>query len=45
MMHRFPPGSTGEKVHQKRVPPGAPEWLETVRVDFPRTAGTPTSCA
>jgi DNA ligase D-like protein (predicted polymerase) len=27
---------TGEKVHQKRVPHGAPGWLETVRVDFPR---------
>jgi DNA ligase D-like protein (predicted polymerase) len=26
----------GEKVHQKRVPHGAPPWLETVRVDFPR---------
>src|SRR5580658_11171598 len=36
MMHRFPDGVTGEKVHQKRVPAGAPPWLETVRVDFPR---------
>ena len=36
MMHRFPSGVTGEKVHQKRVPHGAPAWLETVRVDFPR---------
>jgi DNA ligase D len=36
MMHRFPAGVTGEKVHQKRVPPGAPPWLETVRVNFPR---------
>src|ERR1700674_5398139 len=36
MLHRFPSGVTGEKVHQKRVPRGAPEWLETVRVDFPR---------
>jgi len=25
----------GEKVHQKRLPRGAPEWVETVRVDFP----------
>ena len=24
MMHRFPSGVAGEKVHQKRVPPGAP---------------------
>src|SRR5215470_565884 len=36
MMHRFPSGVAGEKVHQKRVPHGAPPWLETVRVDFPR---------
>jgi DNA ligase D len=36
MMHRFPTGLSGEKVHQKRVPGGAPPWLETVRVTFPR---------
>src|SRR5215470_17906586 len=47
MMHRFPSGVVeGEKaggkggaygkVHQKRVPNGAPPWLETVRVSFPR---------
>jgi DNA ligase D len=36
MMHRFPTGVSGEKVHQKRVPAGAPAWLETVRVHFPR---------
>jgi DNA ligase D len=36
MLHRFPEGVGGEKVHQKRVPHGAPAWLETVRVDFPR---------
>jgi DNA ligase D len=36
MMHRFPSGTAGEKVHQKRVPSGAPPWLETVRVHFPR---------
>ena len=36
MMHRFPEGVSGDKVHQKRVPHGAPPWLETVRVDFPR---------
>ncbi|MFI9454157.1 non-homologous end-joining DNA ligase [Amycolatopsis sp. NPDC052450] len=35
MLHRFPSGVSGEKVHQKRVPNGAPEWLQTVRVDFP----------
>jgi DNA ligase D len=36
MMHRFPSGLAGDKVHQKRVPHGAPPWLETVRVHFPR---------
>ena len=36
MLHRFPDGVDGEKVHQKRVPRGAPPWLETVRVHFPR---------
>jgi DNA ligase D len=36
MLHRFPEGVSGEKVHQKRVPAGAPPWLETVRVEFPR---------
>jgi DNA ligase D len=35
MLHRFPAGVDGEKVHQKRVPSGAPPWVETVRVDFP----------
>jgi len=36
MLHRFPTGVSGEKVHQKRIPAGAPPWLETVRVSFPR---------
>jgi DNA ligase D len=36
MLHRFPDGVSGEKVHQKRVPHGSPPWLETVRVEFPR---------
>jgi len=36
MMHRFPEGVSGEKVHQKRLPHGAPPWVETVRVHFPR---------
>jgi DNA ligase D len=35
MLHRFPEGTDGEKVHQKRLPRGAPPWVETVRVDFP----------
>lgn len=36
MLHRFPSGVAGQKVHQKRVPQAAPPWLETVRVSFPR---------
>ncbi|EME19251.1 non-homologous end-joining DNA ligase [Rhodococcus triatomae] len=36
MLHRFPDGLDGGKVHQKRVPRGAPDWLHTVRVHFPR---------
>lgn len=36
MLHRFPSGLAGDKVHQKRVPAGAPPWLETVRLHFPR---------
>jgi DNA ligase D len=35
MLHRFPTGVGSDKVHQKRLPSGAPEWVETVRVDFP----------
>jgi DNA ligase D len=36
MLHRFPSGVDGEKVHQKRLPKGAPDWVPTVRVRFPR---------
>ncbi|MFI6310605.1 non-homologous end-joining DNA ligase [Nocardia fusca] len=36
MLHRFPKGLTGGKVHQKRLPAGAPDWVSTVRVYFPR---------
>ncbi len=36
MLHRFPTGVSGEKVHQKRLPKGAPDWMETVEVFFPR---------
>ncbi|MGN6781857.1 MAG: non-homologous end-joining DNA ligase [Marmoricola sp.] len=36
MLHRFPTGVTGEKVHQKRLPKGAPAWVETVEIFFPR---------
>ena len=36
MLHRFPKGVDGDKVHQKRLPAGAPPWVETVRLHFPR---------
>jgi DNA ligase D len=40
MLHRYPDGVTGEKIYQKRLPKGAPDWVETVEVRFPsgRTA-------
>jgi DNA ligase D len=40
MLHRFPSGVDGKKVHQKRLPSGAPPWVETVRVYFPRYGRT-----
>ena len=36
MLHRFPEGLAGDKVHQKRLPSGAPDWIRTVEVFFPR---------
>ena len=36
MLHRYPSGLSGEKVHQKRLPAGAPPWVETVQLHFPR---------
>src|SRR3954452_19357802 len=36
MLHRFPKGLAGDKVHQKRIPSGAPPWVETVQLHFPR---------
>ncbi len=36
MLHRFPSGVDGDKVHQKRIPSGAPGWIKTCRVHFPR---------
>jgi DNA ligase D len=35
MLHRFPSGVDGVKVHQKRLPRGAPTWIETAHVEFP----------
>ncbi len=40
MLHRFPSGLAGEKVHQKRLPAGAPPWVKTVQVSFPRYGRT-----
>jgi DNA ligase D len=40
MMHRFPDGVDGEKVHQKRLPRGAPDWVQTVQLYFPRYGRT-----
>src|SRR5689334_6302106 len=40
MLHRFPTGVSGEKVHQKRLPKGAPPWMETVQLYFPRWGRT-----
>lgn len=36
MLHRYPKGVAGTKVHQKRLPKGAPDWVSTVRLHFPR---------
>ncbi|HMS75813.1 non-homologous end-joining DNA ligase [Gordonia sp. (in: high G+C Gram-positive bacteria)] len=46
MLHRFPKGVGGPdgfggpKVHQKRIPAGAPDWLDTVQLWFPRYGRT-----
>ena len=40
MLHRFPTGLPGGKVHQKRLPSGAPPWIETVPLYFPRFGRT-----
>jgi DNA ligase D len=35
MLKRFPGGVEDEAIYQKRVPKGAPDWIETAHVDFP----------
>ena len=35
MLHRYPDGVDGEKIYQKRLPKGAPDWVETATVYFP----------
>jgi bifunctional non-homologous end joining protein LigD len=36
LMKRFPNGAAADFFYQKRVPEPHPEWLETVRIVFPR---------
>jgi len=35
MLQRFPDGASGKSFYQKRVPDGAPEWLQTTTVSTP----------
>ena len=35
MLHRYPDGTSGAKIYQKRLPKGAPDWVETATVRFP----------
>ena len=35
MLQRFPDGASGKSFFQKRVPKGAPDWLETTTVSTP----------
>ena len=35
LLERYPDGATGKSWFQKRVPPGAPDWLETAVVATP----------
>lgn len=34
-LHRFPEGIDGEAIYQKRLPKGAPDWIETARIQYP----------
>ncbi len=35
MLQRFPDGAAGKSFYQKRIPAGAPEWLESTTVSTP----------
>ena len=35
VLKRHPEGAEGEAIYTKRVPKGAPPWIQTVTVDFP----------
>lgn len=41
LMQRFPDGASGKSFFQKRVPKGAPDWLQTTEVQTPN--GTPSN--
>lgn len=34
-LERYPDGVTGEAFYQKRLPKGAPDWVQTARITFP----------
>src|SRR3954447_22689048 len=40
MLHRFHTGGSADKVPKKSPPAGAPPWVETVRLWFPRFGRT-----
>ena len=44
-MKRFPNGAAGDFFFQKRVPRGAPDWLETATVKFPSGRSATELCA
>ena len=44
-MKRFPDGAGGDFFFQKRVPRGAPDWLETATVTFPSGRSATELCA
>jgi bifunctional non-homologous end joining protein LigD len=35
ILHRYPGGVDGESFYQKRLPKGAPEWVQTTTIRFP----------
>ena len=35
MLQRFPDGATGKSFYQKRIPAGAPDWLQSTTVATP----------
>ena len=35
ILHRYPDGVDGESFYQKRLPKGAPDWVETTVITFP----------